>query len=163
MLDTFTSPEVKQQFGHLAFKNYAERTGEFGMMNGEFEGSTSITLYSSLNLGSNIAVNATVLSAAGSFNNIQVITVGLESIPFPDWKLSPYFTMGAGIFKSKPRQGSAVSEERTDNLATAGFGLRYYLTRRMLLTAAVLHYVTFIDNDTTGEYLEWKGGVSIFY
>ena len=163
MLHTFTSPDVQKQFGHLAFKNFQDRTGEFGMMNGEFEGSTSITLYTSYALSKNLGVNATLLSAAGEFNTLQVITVGLESIPFPDWKISPYFTMGLGELKSKPRQGTAFSQETKDNLATAGFGLRYYLTRRLLLTAAVLHYVTFIDNDTTGEFLEWKGGVSIFY
>lgn len=163
LLNTFTSPQVKAQFGHLAFKHFQDRTGDFGMMNGDFEGSTSITVHASYSLGRNFAVNANLVSAAGQFNNVQVLTAGLESIPFPAWTLSPYFTLGMGEFKSKPRKGATFSQERSDAVATAGLGLRYYLTRRIMLTAAVMHYVTFINTDSTGEFLEWKGGVSIFY
>lgn len=163
MLRTFTSDEVKQRFGHLAFKDFTERDWEIGVFSGNFERSTAITLYLGYNFNSNLNISGQLLSTNNVFSDYRIYFATLESTPFPKWRLSPYFSLGAGIMRTTPSRTAVVSEKRSDNMVSAGFGLRYYMTRRVLLNTAVMQYVTFIDNDNTGEFLEWKAGVSIFY
>jgi len=163
MLRTFTDPEVKARFGELAFKDFDERSSEFGVMGGSFEKSAAVTLYWSWNFNANLNFSANLLSTNNVVSDYRIYYVALESSPFPKWTVSPYFALGAGIMRTTPTRSAIVNDRRTDNMVSAGFGLRYYMTRRVLLNAAVVQYVTFIDNDNTGEFLEWKGGVSIFY
>jgi len=163
MLRTFTDPEVKQRFGELAFKDYNDRDWEFGVLGGNFEKSAAVTLYLSWNFNANLNISANLLSTNNVVSDYRIYFFTLESSPFPKWTVSPYFALGAGIMRTTPTRSAIVNERRTDNMVSTGLGLRYYMTRRVLLNTAVMQYVTFIDNDNTGEFLEWKGGVSIFY
>jgi len=163
MLRTFTDPTVKQRFGELAFKDFSERDWEFGVLGGNFEGNAAVTLYLSWNFNANLNLSANLLSTNNVVSDYRIYFFTLESSPFPKWPVSPYFSLGAGIMKTTPTRSAIVNERRTDNMVSAGLGFRYYMTRRVLLNALVNQYVTFIDNDHTGEFLEWKGGVSIFY
>ncbi|MFV2055182.1 MAG: SH3 domain-containing protein [Thiohalomonadales bacterium] len=163
MDNTFTAPEVKAQFGHLTYKNFEDRVGEFGVMLGNFEGATLMTVYGGLSLSQNIAVEISLSQASGEFTQSFMAEIGIESRPFPAWKVSPFFTMGLGYLKNQPRSNLGAANERSDNLVYAGLGLRYYVTRRLVLIGVVKQNIIFLDRSDSGEFFEWKGGISIFY
>ena len=163
MLRTFTDPTVKQRFGNLAFKDFSDRDWEFGVLGGSFEKSAAVTLYVAWNFNANLNLSANLLSTNNVVSDYRIYFFSLESTPFPKWTVSPYFALGAGIMRTTPTRSAIVNVRRTDNVVSAGLGFRYYMTRRVLLNTQVVQYLAFIDNDTTGEFLEWKGGVSIFY
>jgi len=163
MLRTFTDPSVKQRFGHLAFRDFSDRDWEFGVQGGSFEKSSAVTLSLSWNFNASLNLSANLLSTNNVVSDYRLYFITLESAPFPKWRFSPYFSLGTGIMRTTPTRSAIINIRRTDNMVNAGLGIRYYMTRRILLNAAVVQYLTFIDNDNTGEFLEWKGGVSIFY
>jgi len=163
MDNTFTAPDVKEQFGHLAFKSFTDRSGEFGIMAGNFEGATLMTVYNGITLSKNIGLDISVSQASGELTQTFIATVGVQSTPFPAWSLSPFFTLGLGYLNITPRKNFASANERSDNLVFVGLGFRYYISRRMMLIGVARHNVVFFDRNDNGEFLEWKGGVSIFY
>ena len=85
------------------------------------------------------------------------------STPFPNWRLSPFFTIGGEYLKTEP-QGSFVFAKGSDvDFTDVGLGLRYYLSRRLFFRADIKQNIVFIDDDNSGEFLEWKLGFSFFY
>jgi len=121
------------------------------------------SVYNGITLSKNIGLDISVSQASGEFTQSFIATLGVQSTPFPHWSVSPFFTLGLGYLKNTPRRNFAFAEERKDNLAFVGAGLRYYITRRLMLIGVVRHNVVFVDRNDNGEFLEWKGGVSIFY
>jgi hypothetical protein len=55
------------------------------------------------------------------------------------------------------------AEGSSDYFADVGVGLRFYLSRRIFFRADLKQNVVFIDDDNSGEFLEWKLGFSVFY
>ena len=54
-------------------------------------------------------------------------------------------------------------EDRTDQIAHAGGGLRIYATRRFVLRAEFKSYVVFTSRDDNEEVEEWKVGFAVFF
>jgi hypothetical protein len=163
MDSTFMAPEVKAQFGHLAFKSFEDRSGEFGVMTGTFEGATMMTIYNGITMSKNLLLDISVSQASGKLTQSTLASLGVQASPFPAWPVSPFFTLGLGYLKNTPRQSFAFVNERKDNLVFAGVGVRYYVTRRLMLIGTARQNIVFLDRNDNGEFLEWKGGVSIFY
>ena len=132
-------------------------------MTGNFEGATLMTVYNGITLSKNLSLDISVSQASGEFTQSNIATLGIQSSPFPKWKISPFFTLGLGYLKNTPRRNFAFASERSDNLVYAGFGVRYYITRRLMLIGVAKQNIIFLDRNDNGEFLEWKGGVSVFY
>jgi hypothetical protein len=92
-----------------------------------------------------------------------LVRVSVLSTPFPNWRLSPFFTLGGGNLKTEPKKYFVFAEGSSDYFADVGVGLRFYLSRRIFFRADLKQNVVFIDDDNSGEFLEWKLGFSFFY
>ncbi len=55
----------------------------------------------------------------------------------PDWRLSPFVTLGTGIVRIEPKATLVPPLDRTDQTAYVGGGLRFYLTRRFFVRARI--------------------------
>jgi hypothetical protein len=82
---------------------------------------------------------------------------------FPEWRVSPYFTLGAGMIRTEPKGTIVATTDRTDGAAHVGVGLRTYLTRRFVFRAEYKTYVVFTSRDDNEEPTEWKAGFSFFF
>src|SRR5881392_1049265 len=107
----------------IGFGDYAKRRWESGILYGSFDGADAISAYGSYNVTPNIA-------------NVNVV-----HIMFPEWRVTPFFTLGAGAIHTKPKATLVATVDRTDSLAQAGFGVRTYLTRRFIFRAEYKTYV----------------------
>jgi hypothetical protein len=82
---------------------------------------------------------------------------------WPDWRISPFFTLGTGVIRTSPKSTIVQGEDRTDQIAHAGAGVRVYATQRILLRAEYKSYVVFTSRDDNEEPQEWKVGFAFFF
>jgi opacity protein-like surface antigen len=92
-----------------------------------------------------------------------MITASIVHQMFPRWRYSPFITIGGGVRETNPRSTLVSTEDRTDNTANVGAGLRVYLTKRLLLRLQYKYYVVMTDRDDDEEVNEWTVGLSAFF
>ena len=147
----------------LGFSDYAARRWEVGAMYGDFGGANIISLYGSRSFTPNLSGEAWVSQALGRFSDSTLATVNIVHLMYPDWRASPYFTLGAGVINTEPKATLVATVDRTDSLAQVGAGVRMYLTRRFVFRAEYKAHVVFTSRDDNEEVREWKAGFSFFF
>jgi hypothetical protein len=147
----------------LGFSDYTARRWEVGALYGDFGGANVIGLYGSRNVTPNLSGEIWVSQALGRFSDSTLLTLNIVHLMYPDWRASPYFTLGGGIIKTQPKATLVATTDRTDNIALAGVGVRTYVTRRFVFRAEYKTHVVFTSRDDNEEVQEWKAGFSFFF
>ena len=87
----------------------------------------------------------------------MLATLGLMHVFVPEWRLSPYFTLGTGVIYTEPKSTLVQAEDRDDQIGYVGGGLQFYLTRRFMLRfAEYRHNIIFTSRNDNEEVDEWK-------
>jgi hypothetical protein len=143
--------------------SFAQRKWEFGVMLGDFDNSDAITGYGGWQFTRNLSVELAATENFGSFSDGSMITGSIVHQMFPEWRYSPFLTIGGGVRETRPRSTLVGTRDRTENVASVGGGMRIYLTRRLIMRLQYKHYVVMTDRDDDEEVDEWKIGISAFY
>ncbi len=111
------------------FEESRQRDLEFGVYGGVLEDVTALSVSAAWVLTENIVTELTYTQALGSFSENQLASLRVHHYTFPEWRFSPYLTLGVGQIRTKPRANLVQSgdESRTNDLLEAGIGVRYYL------------------------------------
>lgn len=160
---TLATPGQQTKFAIIQQQDFAQRRFESGVLVGDFEGASLITLYSGYHFTKNLSVELGISQASATFTNSILVNLNLVSKPFPAWRVSPFFTLGMGHLKNKPRATFLLADETSDVTANAGIGAQAYLTRRFVFRGDVKQYISFTSDEDNGEFLEWKFGFSFFF
>ena len=136
---------------------------EAGVMAGDFGGASIISAYGAYSLNPHVGVEFWGSQILGNFSNGWMGSVNVIHETWPDFRISPFFTMGAGVIHTAPKSTIVQGEDRTDQVGHAGAGLRFYLTRRFVLRAEFKSYVVFTSRDDNEEVEEWKAGFAFFF
>jgi hypothetical protein len=144
-------------------QSFTDRTWEAGFMAGDFNGSDVITLYGGYQFTRNLSVEVALSENFGNFSDGQGVNFSIVHQMFPSWRFSPYFTIGGGLLQTNPKSSLIATEDRDDNFATVGGGLKVYLARRFLLRLQYKNYIVLTNRDDDEEIDEWKIGLSVFY
>lgn len=144
-------------------ESFSNRDWEFGFMVGDFDSTDAVTAYLGWHFTRNLSVELAATENFGDFSDGKMATVSIVHQMFPQWRYSPFLTIGGGIRETNPRSTLVSTEDRTDNTASVGAGIRIHLTRRLLLRLQYKHYVVITDRDDDEEVDEWKIGISAFY
>jgi SH3 domain-containing protein len=147
----------------LGFDDYTARRWEVGTLYGDFGGANVIGMYGSRTVTPNLSGEIWVSQALGRFSDSTMVTLNIVHLMYPDWRASPYFTLGGGVIKTQPKATLVATTDRTDNVALAGAGVRMYLTRRFVFRAEYKTHVVFTSRDDNEEVQEWKAGFSFFF
>jgi hypothetical protein len=147
----------------LGFGDYTARRWEVGALYGDFGGANVISTYGSRSFTPNLSGEIWLSQALGRFSDSTFATINIVHLMYPDWRASPYFTLGAGVINTEPKATLVATVDRTDSLAQAGAGVRMYLTRRFVLRAEYKAHVVFTSRDDNEEVREWKAGFSFFF
>ncbi len=136
---------------------------ETGLLAGDFGGANVVSLYGSYSLNPNVSVELWGSQILGNVSNGWMASANIVHETFPDWRVSPYFTMGAGFIRTEPKSTIVQAEDRNDQIGHVGAGFRVYVTRRFLLRAEYKSYVVFTSRDENEEIEEWKAGFAFFF
>lgn len=143
--------------------DHSDRTWEVGALYGDFGGANVVSTYAARNFTANLSGELWVSQALGRFSDSMIVTANIVHLMYPDWRASPYFTLGAGVIDTSPKATLVATVDRSDSIALAGVGVRTYLTRRFVFRAEYKTHVVFTSRDDNQEVREWKAGFSFFF
>jgi len=144
-------------------QSFIDRNWETGFMVGDFGGSDVITLYGGYHFTRNLSVELAVSEYFGDYSDGRGASVSIVHQTFPEWRVSPFFTIGGGFLESNPKSSLVATEDRQNNTANVGAGLMIYLDRRFMLRLQYKNYIVLTNRDDDEEEDEWKIGLSVFY
>lgn len=136
---------------------------EMGFMGGDFGGADVITGWGGFRFTPNLSGELRMNVALGNFSNSYFATVNIVHVFFPEWRISPFFMLGGGVIHTQPTSTLIGAEDRTDDMAQAGLGIRAYVSRRFVFRAEFNEYIVFTSRNTNEEVNEWKAGFSFFF
>jgi len=137
--------------------------GELRVSFGDFDGASSVNLVAGWRTSRNLAVELMASQLSGRYSDGWMVGGRLVHMPFPDWRLSPYLLLGTGVIHVSPRASLVSTQDRTDQYAQAGIGLRAWLGARFMFRAEYLGDVVFTSRNDNEEVEEWKAGFSVFF
>jgi hypothetical protein len=150
-------------FKSAGITDFTNAKWEAGILAGDFGGANIVSLYGGYSLNPNISVELWGSQILGNFANGWMGSFNIVHEAFPSWRISPFFTLGAGVIRTEPKSTIVQGEDRTDQIALVGAGVRVYATRRFLLRAEYKSYVVFTSRDENEEVEEWKVGFAFFF
>lgn len=136
--------------------NYMSRRWQGGVMAGDFGGASLVSAFGGYAFSDNLSIELTLNHILGEFSTGASATLGLMHVFVPEWRLSPYFTLGTGIIYIDPKSTLVQAEDRTDQIGYVGGGLQFYLTRRFMLRSEYRNNIIFTSRDDNEEVDEWK-------
>lgn len=160
---TLTEAGGQKTFRDVLVDDYLQRRVELGAAWGRFKSEPMLKVWSSYRFSDTLSVEGTVGQVQGTFSGTDFWHVGLNSEPWSDKRLSPFFGIGFGRFKNIPN-ASLVGALVTDaKLAHGTVGVRYYLTERFVLRADYSIYTAFVADTRSTEYRAVTAGLSFFF
>jgi hypothetical protein len=136
---------------------------EMGASLGDYGGATLIGSYFAVVFNEQMQLELTGSQFLGDASNGYSGTIGLAHVYRPDWRISPLLTLGGGLIRIEPKATLVQPEDRTDQTAYAGAGVRMYLTRRFFLRAEYRHHMVFTSRNENEEINEWKMSFAFFF
>lgn len=137
-------------------ENYLSRRWQGGVTGGDFGGASAVSMFGGYAFSDNLSIELTVNHMMGDYSNAYSATLGLVHVFVPQWRLSPYFTLGTGVIYIDPKATLVRSTDRTDQIGYVGGGLQFYLTRRFMLRTEYRNNIIFTRRDDNEEVDEWK-------
>jgi hypothetical protein len=144
-------------------ESFTDHRWEAGVLAGDFGGASVISVYGAYSFNSSLSVELGASHVLGEFSNSYMATAGVTHVFVPEWRASPFVTLGTGVINTKPQASLGQADDRTDQVGYAGGGVRVYLTRRFMFRAEYRSYVLFTSRDDNEEIDEWKAGFAFFF
>ncbi len=163
MLQTLNPDGAKVEIKEASQEDYINRKWENGILGGDFGGAYIITAYTGYHLTENISTEVSLSQVLGNLSSSVMLAFHLVHEPFPEWTVSPFFTLGTGIIDTTPRSSLALARDSRDNLTHWGLGARMHLTKRFLVRLNYNNYVVYTSRNNNEEFTEWKAGFAFFF
>jgi len=145
------------------FEQFGTRKWAMGFSGGDLDGAATLTVFGSYFVTPRISAQVSATQILGNFTDGYMGSVNLTLSPFPEWRVSPFFTLGTGIIHTKPQTTVVQAEDRTDEVVHVGLGTNIYLTRRFVFRVEYKRHTILSSRETNEEINEWKAGFSIFF
>lgn len=142
---------------------YTDHRAEAGAFAGQWGGATLISGYGAFYFNNQLAAELSVGQFLGKYSNGVAADLGLAHVIAPEWRLTPFLTIGTGVRHVEPKATLVAPLNRSEQTAYVGGGLRYYLTRRFFLRAEYKAHYVFTKRNENQDVDEWKLGFAFFF
>ena len=163
MRQTLKPDGTATEYNDGDISEYANHRWEAGVMAGDFGGANVISGYFGYAFTRNLSAEIAVSQLLGDISDGNILGLNLVQTFFPMWRVSPFFSLGTGLIKVKPKATLVNSVDRQDQTAIFGVGIKAYVTRRILFRGEYKNYYVFSDRDENEDVNEWKLGISVFF
>lgn len=160
---TLTEVGVAKTFRDVLLDDYLGRRLEFGFSAGRFEDDPMLIARVGYKLTDNLVAELAFSQVSGSFSSTSLIYGSLVSQPFPDWRASPFFSIGYGNYRNEPK-ATLIDAPITDtDTANAAVGVQFYVTQRFIARMDYRRHIAFIDDNRTEKFNELSAGLYFFF
>ena len=149
--------------GTIEQKDFTRRSFEAGVLASDFGGATELTLYTGWNFTENLTVELSAMQALGNVSEIRIANISLLHQMFPEWRVSPFFKIGAGVVQTLPSTTLVQTQDRTDQILNVGLGVKAYISRQFFIRAEYVRHTILTSRNDNDEVEEWKLGFSVFF
>lgn len=148
-----------------SFEDYSNRTFEFSAFGGVLESVTAMSVATAWNWTGNLVAEASYTQGLGRFSENNLWSLRLQHHTFPEWKISPYLTIGVGGINTRPRSNLVQSgdEVRKSDFYEVGAGVRYYIASNIVVKFEYRNIIALTDRDDQERIEEFKLGFTVFY
>lgn len=141
----------------------AEYPIQFGILGGKLNNATGYTVYTGYRFTPNISAELRYGQAFSDTSNIKLATLNIVHQPFPEWRYSPFFSLGAGAIKSFQDSVLVDPDDAQDNIMSVGAGLKIYLSHKVVARVEYNSLTVLTTRDNNEEVEEWKAGLSVLF
>jgi hypothetical protein len=163
MLMTLDESGEPVRFETAGRDEYLARRWESGALTGDFGGANIISAYLGYAFTPNLSLELWGSQVLGNFSDGWMANINVVHQTWPRLRVSPFFTLGTGVIHIEPVATLVRPEDRTDQTAHVGVGVRAWLTRRFIFRAEYKSYVVFTSRDENEEIEEWKLGFGLYF
>ena len=163
MAETLIPAGVKMEIDDPGREDFGSHRREVGLLVGDYGGANVVTVYGSYAFNEHLAGEVALSHLLGNFSDGQYATIGVSHVPVPEWRIQPFLSIGTGVINIQPKGTLTGTEDRTDQVAYAGIGVRAHIARRFIVRGEYKEYVVFTDRDENEEDIEWKIGFAFFF
>jgi hypothetical protein len=142
---------------------FTDHRFEAGLFAGAYGGASLVSGYASFSFNRQLALEGAIGGFYGRYSNGYTGDIGLAHVLLPEWRWSPFFTLGVGEVHTEPKATLVQASNRTESTAYVGGGIRFYLTRRFFLRAEYKAHWIFTKRNQNEEADEWKAGFAFFF
>ncbi|WP_158971395.1 SH3 domain-containing protein [Paraglaciecola sp. L3A3] len=155
----------KTQIKEGSLANFAERDIELAIFAGTFDSVNGLSFAGSWVWTENIATELSYTQALGDFSKNELLMLRIQHSMFPEWRLSPYLSLGAGLVRTTPKASLVQSgdEVRNSDALELGLGARYYLNRNFIIRLEYKNLLVITDRDEQQELNQWNLGFAVFF
>lgn len=160
---TLTEAGVRKTFRDVLLDDFLRRKVELGISWGRLRTEPVIRFWGGYRLADTVVAELSLSQVQGVYSGTTLWQIGLQSDPWADHRLAPFFGIGMGRFRNIPNQ-SLVDSDITDvKQATATLGLRYHLSDRFMLRLDTTLHTAFLSDSRAGEYRTVSAGLGFFF
>ena len=146
--------------------DFAQRKWVLGVTSGEVESAPVFTIFGGYSFTENLAAEVHFGQSVGNVSSSSFLKGNLVMQPLPDFKYSPYLTLGLGKIEVSPNSTLLAANDDVSTFAQVGIGIQRFVSRNFLFRFEVNEYVIFSTTSTSNnneEVNEWKFGFAVFY
>lgn len=160
---TLTSAGLPTTFRDTLLDDFLQRHLEIGYSVGSLDrADPMLTFRIGYRFSPNLALELDYAQSAGNFSSSTFAYLSLVSQPFPDWRVSPFFSLGLGRYRNTPKQTLIGVVETESNLGNVGIGVNIYASSRFIVRGDYRRHLAYIDVNRINEYNELSLGISFF-
>ncbi|KPJ95036.1 MAG: hypothetical protein AMJ55_04945 [Gammaproteobacteria bacterium SG8_15] len=166
MAQTLSPSGEKVELIEITRQEFEERRWEVGAMGGQLDGAPVLSVYGGYGFTPNLSAELTLSQSIGNVSSTLYLKGSLLASPFPDWRFSPYFSIGTGVMEIEPTATLIQPETTTHQFSAIGIGIRTHISQRFIFRVEYNDYVIYSasnDKDDNEEVGEWKIGFAVFF
>ena len=146
--------------------DFAQRKWVLGVTGGEIESAPVFTIFGGYSFTENLTAEVHFGQSVGSVSSSRFLKGNVVMQPLPDFKYSPYLTLGLGKIEVSPNSTLLAANDDVNTFAQVGIGIQRFVSRNFLFRFEVNEYVIFSTSSTSNNnevVNEWKFGFAVFY
>lgn len=166
MAQTLSPAGEKIELVEVTQQEFKERRWEIGAMGGQLDSAPTLSIYGGYAFTPNLSAELSLSQSIGSTSSNLYLKGSLLASPFPEWRFSPYFSIGTGVMEIEPAATLIETETTSHQFSTIGIGVRTHISKRFIFRAEYNDYVIYSasnDKDDNEEVGEWKIGFAVFF
>lgn len=136
---------------------------EGAVLLGAYGGATLVSTLVSRSLTNETKLELSAGQFLGNLSNGYIVDLGLSHVFLPEWRFSPFVTLGTGYERLNPKATLVAPLDQDSQTAYVGIGARYYVGRRFFLRGEYRQHEVFTSRDSNEVKQEWKAGFAFFY
>ena len=155
--------DVIYEFNDANIEDYIARRFSAGFGGGDFGGASTLSMFMAYRFTNNLSIEGKLTQAIGNFSDSLIAGASLVHETWPEWRVSPYFSLGVGVIQTTPNATLVQPLDRTDALFMTGIGTQTYVSRRFVVRAEFVNNLILTSRNENQEVNEWKIGLSFFF